>query len=104
MSKLPLLSWREVVKALEKAGFQVTRQKGSHLILVKDECIIPVPKHEQIKKGTVDGNYSRVRFSKRRIPQTPKIALLIHAFLLYLEPRIMKNRRFNLTTQLKSDG
>ena len=51
MSKLPLLSWREVVKALEKAGFQIARQKGSHLILVKDECIVPVPKHEQIKRG-----------------------------------------------------
>ncbi len=51
MSKLPLLSWREVVKALEKAGFQIARQKGSHLILVKDECIVPVPRHEQIKRG-----------------------------------------------------
>jgi predicted RNA binding protein YcfA (HicA-like mRNA interferase family) len=51
LSKLPLLSWREVVKALTKAGFQVARQRGSHLILVKDERIVPVPKHEQIKKG-----------------------------------------------------
>jgi len=51
LSKLPLLSWREVVKALEKAGFQIARQKGSHLILVKDESIVPVPKHEQIKRG-----------------------------------------------------
>jgi predicted RNA binding protein YcfA (HicA-like mRNA interferase family) len=51
LSKLPLLSWREVVKALEKAGFQIARQKGSHLILVKDECIVPVPRHEQIKRG-----------------------------------------------------
>jgi predicted RNA binding protein YcfA (HicA-like mRNA interferase family) len=51
LSKLPLLSWREVVKALTKAGFQVVRQKGSHLILVKNERIVPVPKHEQIKKG-----------------------------------------------------
>lgn len=51
MSKLPLLSWREVVKALTKAGFCVVRQRGSHLILLKNECIVPVPKHEQIKKG-----------------------------------------------------
>ena len=51
MSKLPLLSWREVVKALTKAGFRAERQKGSHLILVKDDHIVPVPKHEQIKKG-----------------------------------------------------
>jgi predicted RNA binding protein YcfA (HicA-like mRNA interferase family) len=51
LSKLPPLSWREVVKALTKAGFKVVRQKGSHLILAKDERIVPVPKHEQIKIG-----------------------------------------------------
>ena len=51
MSRLPLLSWREVVKVLAKAGFQVARQKGSHLILIKDEYVVPVPKHKEIKKG-----------------------------------------------------
>jgi predicted RNA binding protein YcfA (HicA-like mRNA interferase family) len=51
LSKLPLLSWREVVKALAKAGFQVARQKGSHLIPIKNEYVVPVPKHEEIKRG-----------------------------------------------------
>jgi len=51
LSKLPLLSWREIVKALEKAGFQVARQKGSHMILVRKDCVLPVPKHEEIKRG-----------------------------------------------------
>jgi predicted RNA binding protein YcfA (HicA-like mRNA interferase family) len=51
LSRLPLLSWREVVKVLAKAGFQVARQKGSHLILIKDEHIVPVPKHKEIKRG-----------------------------------------------------
>jgi predicted RNA binding protein YcfA (HicA-like mRNA interferase family) len=51
LSKLPTLSWREVVKALTKAGFEVVRQKGSHLILVKEENIVPVPRHDEIKKG-----------------------------------------------------
>ena len=51
MSRLPLLSWREVVKVLAKAGFQVARQKGSHLILIKDEYVVPVPKHKEIKRG-----------------------------------------------------
>jgi predicted RNA binding protein YcfA (HicA-like mRNA interferase family) len=46
-----LLSWREVVKILTKAGFRVARQKGSHLILIKDEHIVPVPKHREIKRG-----------------------------------------------------
>jgi predicted RNA binding protein YcfA (HicA-like mRNA interferase family) len=51
LSKLPLLSWREVVKALGKVGFAVARQRGSHIILVKDERAIPVPRHDQIKRG-----------------------------------------------------
>jgi len=51
LSKLPLLPWRDVVKALNKAGFKVARQRGSHIILVKDEYIVPVPKHREIKRG-----------------------------------------------------
>ena len=51
MSKLPLLSWREVVKALAKVGFTVARQKGSHIILVRNDRVVPVPRHEEIKRG-----------------------------------------------------
>ena len=51
MSKLPLLSWRDVVKALAKVGFTVARQRGSHIILLKDEQVVPVPKRDQIKRG-----------------------------------------------------
>jgi len=51
LSKLPLLPWRDVFKALTKAGFKVARQRGSHIILVKDEYIVPVPKHMEIKRG-----------------------------------------------------
>lgn len=49
--KLPILSWRDVVKALIKAGFKTVRQKGSHMILVKNSYIVPIPKHNEIKKG-----------------------------------------------------
>ena len=51
MSKLPLLSWREVVKALGKVDFKIDRQKGSYIILVKDERVVPVPRHAEIKRG-----------------------------------------------------
>ena len=37
MSKLPRLSGRDCVKALEKAGFKVKRQHGSHIILRRDQ-------------------------------------------------------------------
>jgi predicted RNA binding protein YcfA (HicA-like mRNA interferase family) len=31
--------------------FYNVKQKGSHLILIKDEYIMPVPKHREIKRG-----------------------------------------------------
>jgi predicted RNA binding protein YcfA (HicA-like mRNA interferase family) len=69
LSKLPLLSWREVVKALAKAGFQVVRQKGSHLILLKNEYVVPVPKHGEIKRGLLM-EIIAVRFNERGILKT----------------------------------
>jgi len=56
MSKLPRgLSGNEVVKALQKAGFYVKRQKGSHTILQKDEsfALVVVPIHKNIDTGTL---------------------------------------------------
>ncbi|WGM90349.1 MAG: type II toxin-antitoxin system HicA family toxin [Candidatus Bathyarchaeota archaeon] len=67
MSKLPLLSWRKVVKALAKAGFQVARQKGSHLILIKNETIVPVPKHREIKTGLLLTIISEADLTKEEI-------------------------------------
>ncbi|NEU74359.1 addiction module toxin, HicA family [Hassallia byssoidea VB512170] len=37
MSKLPVISGAECVKALKKIGFVVDRQRGSHIILVREE-------------------------------------------------------------------
>jgi predicted RNA binding protein YcfA (HicA-like mRNA interferase family) len=51
LSKLPLLSWRELIEALLKVGFVVVRQKGSHIILAKGDRVVPVPRHAQIKRG-----------------------------------------------------
>ena len=34
---LPRISDRECVKALESVGFQVKRQKGSHIVLRRDD-------------------------------------------------------------------
>jgi len=35
MGKLPVLSGREVINALRKIGFEPSRQKGSHIVLVR---------------------------------------------------------------------
>jgi predicted RNA binding protein YcfA (HicA-like mRNA interferase family) len=55
MASLPVLSGREVVKALIGAGWELARQKGSHMILVKPGSIVSlsVPDHREVAKGTL---------------------------------------------------
>ena len=56
MTKLPCsLSGKTIVKALTKAGFSVKRQKGSHIILRRDEPFaqVVVPDHKNIDTGTL---------------------------------------------------
>jgi len=72
LSRLPLLSWREVVKVLAKAGFQIARQKGSHLILIKDESIVPVPKHKEIKRGLLMEIIAEAGFTKEEFLKLSK--------------------------------
>ncbi len=56
MSKLPRgLSGKKVVKALERAGFYIKRQKGSHIVMRRDEPFaqVVVPDHRSIDTGTL---------------------------------------------------
>jgi len=55
MAKLPRLSGRECVKALEKAGFVVKRQHGSHIILRRADPFaqLVVPDHKELDRGTL---------------------------------------------------
>ncbi|MBI2029021.1 type II toxin-antitoxin system HicA family toxin [Candidatus Gottesmanbacteria bacterium] len=57
MPKLPQVSGKDVVKALEKIGFNKVSQKGSHIKLqrVKGNLtqIVIVPNHKTLKKGTL---------------------------------------------------
>lgn len=56
--KLPQISGRELIKILNKFGFVVVRQRGSHVRLEKispEEIIkITVLMHNQLKKGTLN--------------------------------------------------
>jgi predicted RNA binding protein YcfA (HicA-like mRNA interferase family) len=57
MSKLPVISGQERVKALTKVGFYVSRQKGSHINLRRDNPAgkVVVPNHKEIDRGTLKG-------------------------------------------------
>ncbi len=58
MSKeIPVLKPAELIKALEKAGFYIVRQSGSHVIMHKEGLLrpIPIPKHPgELKKSLQD--------------------------------------------------
>lgn len=57
MSNVPQISGKGVIKALEKNGFVVSRQKGSHIRLVRIQGgvkqLVTVPNHKTIRKGTL---------------------------------------------------
>jgi predicted RNA binding protein YcfA (HicA-like mRNA interferase family) len=55
MPALPQVSGRETVRAFESFGWQVVRQRGSHIVLVKDGSIVTlsVPDHKEVAKGTL---------------------------------------------------
>ncbi|MCW5646934.1 MAG: type II toxin-antitoxin system HicA family toxin [Sphingopyxis sp.] len=55
MPKLPVLSGRAVVTALERLGFVQMRQRGSHVILQRDGVGVVVPLHRELKTGTLAG-------------------------------------------------
>ena len=54
MSHLPRVSGREVVKALRKLGYELDRQRGSHMVLRQEFYPyrrLTVPDHDEIAKG-----------------------------------------------------
>ena len=56
MSVLPLISGREAVAAFRRLGYEVDRQKGSHIILRHAQPPhrrLTVPDHREIAKGTL---------------------------------------------------
>ena len=62
MPKLPQVVGSELIHALEKTGFRITRQRGSHVQLRREEAdgsviTFPVPVHsgQPLKKGLLRG-------------------------------------------------
>ena len=57
MTKIPGLSFTQIIRALQKAGWTVVRRRGSHIRLQKrfgDEIVkITVPAHRPVKRSTL---------------------------------------------------
>ena len=67
MSKVPSLSYQQVIKALRRDGWIVIRQKGSHIRLQKrlpNEMLkIIAPAHRPIKRSTLSHILKQARLS-----------------------------------------
>ncbi len=55
MSKLPSISGKECIKALEKFGFFIKRQEGSHIVMRRNNPFgqLVVPNHKTLDRGTL---------------------------------------------------
>lgn len=59
MPKLPRLSGKAAIRALEKLGFEQVRQRGSHVVLKRVTpnetrgCVVPL--HRELMTGTLHG-------------------------------------------------
>ena len=55
MPQLPVLSGRETVRNFERFGWNVARQRGSHIVMTKpgEMATLSVPDHRTVAKGTL---------------------------------------------------
>lgn len=56
MTKLPVVSGRQAVKALCRVGYEVDHQRGSHIILRHRDPPhrrLTIPDHRELAKGTL---------------------------------------------------
>jgi predicted RNA binding protein YcfA (HicA-like mRNA interferase family) len=55
VSKLPVVSGAQCVKALGKIGFEVYRQRGSHIVMVRKSpsAQTTIPNHKELDRGTL---------------------------------------------------
>jgi predicted RNA binding protein YcfA (HicA-like mRNA interferase family) len=57
MPKMPVISGREARRGFEKAGWAFSRQRGSHMVLVKTgvQANLSIPDHRELDRGLLRG-------------------------------------------------
>jgi predicted RNA binding protein YcfA (HicA-like mRNA interferase family) len=55
MPALPIMSGRKAVRAFAKLGWQIARQRGSHIIMVREgeNVTLSIPDHKEVARGTL---------------------------------------------------
>lgn len=55
MPRLPRLSSRDTIRALERLGFVQVRQRGSHIVLQRGSLTCVEPVKRELRLGTLSG-------------------------------------------------
>jgi len=70
VSKVPSLPYTQIVRALQRDGWVVVRQKGSHIRLqkhIREELLkITVPAHRPVKRSTLAHILKQARLDVER--------------------------------------
>ena len=70
MSKIPSLSYIQIIRALQRDGWTVVRQRGSHIRLqkrIRDEVVkVTVPAHRPVKRSTLAHILKQARIDVER--------------------------------------
>lgn len=68
MSRLPLASAKKVIGVLQKFGFKIHRQSGSHIHLLGSDgrTLVTVPNHPELAKGTLNSIIKQSKIDRRR--------------------------------------
>ena len=68
MTRLPSLGYEKVIKALQRDGWVVIRQKGSHISMHKhtrtEVLKLTIPAHSPIKRSTLAHILKQARLTK----------------------------------------
>ena len=65
MPKLPHVSGKQTIAALRRLGFEITRQRGSHVVLRKGAIGCVVPLHEELAVGTLKSILKQAHVSEK---------------------------------------
>lgn len=55
MPKIPGVSHRNAVRALEKAGFRIAREGRRHIVMSDGKRIVTIPRHNPVNAFTMGG-------------------------------------------------
>jgi len=63
-SKLPVLSWRDILKALKESRIQTNTTAGSHILLSNNGNLVAVPRRDEVKPGTLLSIIDQAKLTK----------------------------------------